>query len=71
MLIVNEETEELQCVFCKIGKPVITIVDKKTKKETKLKKEDAIKDYKIYINKLYEKPNVQNLIKPKGNIIMP
>jgi len=69
-VIVNEQNGDLQCVFCYKGKDEIVEVDK-SGKEHKVTKQYAEEAYRRYIKELYNSRKVQDLIKPKSNIIKP
>lgn len=72
-IIVNESTDERQCVFCHLGKDEITVESDKTGESRKIKKHEAAENYRIYLKKLYESEKVQEIINPgnKSNIIKP
>lgn len=71
-IIVNENTDEKQCVFCYTGKDEITLEDD-SGGERKITKQEAMKKYQDYLKKMYHSEKVQNLVNPaaKSNIIKP
>lgn len=65
----SESGEDIfKCVFCERDIEEVTIVEDATGKEEKYKKEDVIKDYKIFLKKLKEdyekKGNIKKIITP-------
>lgn len=52
-----ENTEDLQCIYCKSGKDYVMIL-KDDQSEQKYTKKQCIKDYKEFINKLRQTPNI-------------
>lgn len=69
-IIVNENTDEKQCVFCHLEKDEITIEDN-SGSERKITKQEAMNKYQEYLKKMYHSEKVQDLVKPKSNIIKP
>jgi len=71
LVVVNEDTGALQCVFCNTGQDYVTVVNDKTKEEEKIWKSDIVKKYELYLKEISKKGNVKNLVSPDSNIIMP
>lgn len=60
-----------KCVFCETDKKELVVEDTDGKPAYKVTKEQAIKDYDVYIKKIMEKEQVQNIIKgvkPDGKV---
>ncbi|MFW6007944.1 MAG: hypothetical protein ACOCP8_01655 [archaeon] len=71
-ITVNEDTDEKQCVFCYLEKDEITVEDDNGNQK-KLKKEEAVKKYREFLNKIKRSDRVQNILKDnnESNIIKP
>lgn len=71
-IIINEETDEKQCVFCYLEKDEITI-ENDDGSERKITKEEAMRKYQEYLKDLYHSEKVQEIVNPesKSNIIKP
>lgn len=71
-IIVNESTDEKQCVFCYLGKNEITVEDDNGN-QRKITKEETMRKYQEYLKELYYSEKVQKVVNPqaKSNIIKP
>ena len=69
--VISVDEGVFKCLFCQTDKKELTVEDKKTNKPLyTVTKEQAIKDYDVYIKKLMEKDNIKRLVKGE-NIIKP
>ena len=55
--IENTEDDVKQCVYCQQGKDYVMVI-MEDKKEIKYTKKDCIRDYKMFLKKLKETPNI-------------
>jgi len=55
--IEGAESGDLQCVFCKRGKDYVMLV-KEGSSDEKYTKKQCIRDYKMFLKKLKESPNI-------------
>ena len=72
-VLISENQDAVQCVFCKVGKNEVTIQNEKGNDVGKLGKQEAINRYAEYIKELCEKRNIKSIIETgsKPKIIMP
>lgn len=63
--IENAPETDKQCIFCQRGKDYVMVM-KEEGKEIKYTKNECIKDYKDFVKKLKETPNIaEKLVKNK------
>jgi len=56
--IENTEDDVKQCIYCQQGKDYVMVLIEEDKKEIKYTKKDCIRDYKMFLKKLKETPNI-------------
>jgi hypothetical protein len=55
------------CMFCEVGKDFLTMTEENGNVYT-VDKEYIVREYEVFMKKLLEKENVQNLIKNRENL---
>lgn len=58
-------SEDKLCIFCKLDKEEIELLDEESKKKVILTKKGAIKSYDEFMRKMRDKPRVKELVKGK------
>jgi len=56
------ENPPQKCAYCYLDKSEVTMVNDDTGKEEKVSKKEAQKKYQIFLKRLYESKNVQEVI---------
>ena len=51
-----------KCAYCYLDKKEVTMVNDETGKEEKVSKKEAIKRYNIFLKRLYETKNIQDVL---------
>ena len=56
------ENPPQKCAYCHLDKSEVTMVNDDTGKEEKVSKKEAQKRYKIFLKRLYESKNIQDVL---------
>jgi hypothetical protein len=56
----------ISCLFCHLDKSKLTIEDKDGKILRKVTKSQCIKEYKMYLKRLMDNPNIAKLVKQEN-----
>jgi hypothetical protein len=51
-----------KCAYCYLDKKEVTMVNEETGKEEKVSKKEAINRYNIFLKRLYETKNIQDVL---------
>ena len=68
-MIDMEETQDppQKCAYCYLDKKEVTMVNDETGREEKVTKKDAVKRYEIFLKKLYQSKNIQDVLQQQNN----
>jgi len=58
----KREDPPQKCAYCYLDKSEVTMVNDDTGKEEKVSKKEAQKRYKIFLKRLYESKNIQDVL---------
>lgn len=62
-VVVDEDTQAVKCAFCYTGKDELTLENELTGETIeKVTKDEASKNYKMYLREISEKRNVKEII---------
>lgn len=65
VVIIDENTNAVSCVFCHTGNTSVTIRDEDSGEEKTVTKQEANRKYLIYLKELEENPNVKKILDGK------
>jgi len=59
---IDPKNPPMKCAYCHLDKKIVTMVNDETGLEEKITKKEAVKRYKIFLKKLYQSKNIQEVL---------